>query len=191
MTIIAVYGSSMVKPHELDYTVSYDLGRALAKAGYTVMTGGYAGVMEAISRGAAQEGGHVIGVTSDTIENYRGGQTKPNAWVKEEIRYENLPERVMHLIKEANAYIVMPGGLGTLHELVSVWEMMRVEDLPRRPLICYGQFWADVLSGLRYSPYIRLEMWDFIHFAESEADVLEHLARTFKPEEAKRSDHES
>lgn len=179
MTIIAVYGSSMVKPHEADYIAAYDLGKTLAKANYTVMSGGYAGVMEAISRGAAAEGGHVIGVTSQTIENYREEEIKPNQWLTEEIRYESLHERVMHLVQKAEAYVIMPGGLGTLHEMITVWEMVRVGDLPKRPIICYGQFWADMLSGLRYSRYIHLHLWELLHFAESEQDVLDTLAKHF------------
>ena len=177
MKTIAVYGSSAVQPTETDYNNSYDVGKALGQAGYAVMTGGYAGVMEAASKGAAEVGGHVIGVTTDKIEAYREDETKPNKWLVDEIRHPTLRERLMHLVLEADGYVIMPGGLGTLHELITVWELMRVGDISTRPLICYGEYWRDMLNSLHQSPYIKAEMWDMLIFVDSVDEVLTHLNR--------------
>ena len=68
---ISVFGGSSPKPGDLAYEQAYYLGKLIGEAGYTVLTGGYIGTMEAVSRGAAEAGGHVIGVTCDQIENWR------------------------------------------------------------------------------------------------------------------------
>jgi len=169
---IAVYGSSMVQPGEADYEASYEVGKAIAQAGLTVMTGGYAGVMEAASKGAAEVGGQVIGVTTDAIEVFRGNNLKANQWLVDEIRHPTLRERLTHLVLEADAYVCMPGGLGTLHELVTVWELMRVGDIPIAPLICYGTYWKDMLAQLYTSPYIRTDSWDMLQFVDTPQQVV-------------------
>lgn len=179
--IVAVFGSSAVKPHELDYVAAYDLGKTLAINDYTVMTGGYSGVMEAISRGASQEGGNVIGVTSEAIEAIRDG-IQPNRWVAVEVRHKTLRDRLMYLITEADAYVVMPGGLGTLTEVVLVWELMRVGEISRRPIVCFGDYWGEMLVGLRYSQYIQSQMWDYITFVDTEQELLEALATESTPD---------
>jgi len=172
---IAVYGSSMVQPGEADYIAAYDVGAALALADFAVMTGGYGGIMEAASRGAAEAGGHVIGVTTDVIEALR--QRGANQWVRDEIRHATLRERLMHLVLNADGYVVMPGGLGTLHELVTVWELMRTRDIPTAPVICYGDYWTETLQTLRESPYIRPDSWDMLNIAHSPDAVVDLLKR--------------
>ncbi|HWQ84126.1 MAG TPA: hypothetical protein VN363_06135, partial [Anaerolineales bacterium] len=82
MSNITVFGGSQIQPGMPDYLAAQRLGGLLAMAGHCVLTGGYIGAMEAVSRGAAEAGGHVIGVTCAEIEAWRPG--KANAWVKEE-----------------------------------------------------------------------------------------------------------
>lgn len=152
MKTIAVFGSAMPMPNEPDYQQAYAVGQALSKAGFVVMTGGYSGVMEAASKGAHDANGHVVGVTCGQIETFR--PMRPNAWVKEEIKYPTLDERLRHLVLHADGYVVMPGGLGTLNELIIVWEYMRVGEIPVKPLVCFGKFWQDSLSSFIASPYV-------------------------------------
>lgn len=175
MQTIAVYGSSAVQTHEQDYIDAYQVGKALAQAGYTVMTGGYGGVMEATSKGASEGNGHVIGVTTPAIEAFRNDETRPNQWISEEIRYESLRERVEHLVMQADAYVVMPGGLGTLHELSTVWELVRVGDITNRPIICYGMFWHDVLATLRDNAYVKSDSWDVLQFVNTVDELITSL----------------
>ncbi len=178
MKTIAVYGSSATLPGEKDYEDSLAVGAALAQAGYAVMTGGYAGVMEAASRGAHEAGGHVIGVTTETIENFRGGNLKRNQWVVDEVRHPNLRERLMHLILSADAYVIMPGGLGTLNELVSVWELMRVNEIPQRAIICYGDYWRTMLALMQDSRYIHEDSWSMLQFVDTPAQMIKALSKT-------------
>lgn len=174
MTIIAVFGSSQVQPGSDDYTASEAVGAALARAGFAVMTGGYAGVMGAASKGANEAGGHVIGVTTAQIEAIRPG-ARANAWVHEVIPYPNLQQRMDHLIREADGYVVMPGGVGTLAELVLAWEFMRVGEFPMRPLICYGELWQRTLAAFLDSRYVPTAHQQMIDYADGPDDVIAFL----------------
>ncbi|MFW5709194.1 MAG: LOG family protein [Chloroflexota bacterium] len=183
MKTIAIYGSSIVQADHVHYEAAYQVGRALAAAGYTVMTGGYAGVMEAASKGAAEVGGHVIGVTTEVFTALRGDGAQPNPWVVDEIRHPSLRERLTHLVLEADGYICMPGGMGTLHELITVWELMRVGDIPTRPLLCYGDYWREMLEPIQRSPYARPQAWQMVHFVQTPDDVVTLLHQNISIEE--------
>ena len=89
---ISVFGGSQPKEGSAAYAEAMELGKLLAERGHIVLTGGYIGVMEAISRGAREAGGHVIGVTCEDIEAWR--PIRANAWVMEEIRKKTLVERL-------------------------------------------------------------------------------------------------
>src|SRR5215813_4987164 len=98
---ISVFGGSQPKEGDTAYAEAQELGRLLAQHGRTVLTGGYIGTMEAVSRGASEAGGHVIGVTCEEIENWR--KVAPNRWVKEERRKKTLIERMQALINGSDA----------------------------------------------------------------------------------------
>jgi uncharacterized protein (TIGR00730 family) len=173
---IAVFGSSMVLPESPEYITGVRLGHALGKAGFTVMTGSYQGIMEAVSQGASNAGAHVIGVTSAPIEAIR--RRGPNRWVEQIIPYDTLRDRLLHLVMHADAYVVMPGGLGTFAELLLAWELMRVNDIPPRPLICFADYWESVLAPLRDSPYIREGYWELVQFADTPESITELIVRS-------------
>jgi hypothetical protein len=116
------------------------LGEALAQAGFAVATGGYGGVMEAVSRGASQAGGRVLGVLSGSLAG------KCNQWVTEQITVETWEQRLFRLIAVGDGYVACPGGTGTLVELAVVWEMMNKRILPRKPLVALGDFWRPVVE---------------------------------------------
>lgn len=168
--VIAVFGSSRVPPDSQDYQDAVAVGAALARAGYTVMTGGYAGIMEAASKGANEAGGHVIGVTSGQIQAIR--PIPANQWVKEEINYDKMADRLDYLIRQAAGYVVMPGGVGTLNELVLAWEYMRVKEIPVKPLVCYGTVWERTLAAFIDDAYIPQHHKDMVQVAARVEDVV-------------------
>ncbi len=141
---ITVFGGSQPKPGEPVYQDALRLGQLLAQAGYTVLNGGYIGTMEAVSRGASEAGGHVIGVTCDEIEAWR--PVKANHWVTEEWRYSTLQERMIALIKSADAYLALPGGVGTLAEITLTWNQLITNVLSPRPLILIGPAWQGIVK---------------------------------------------
>ena len=141
---VTVFGGSQPKEDSKAYAEAMELGKLLAQRRHTVLTGGYIGVMEAVSRGAHEAGGHVIGVTCEDIEAWR--PIKANAWVIEEIRKKTLVERLHTLIHESDAALALPGGPGTLTEISLMWNLMTVESLHRRPLILIGDGWQSVFD---------------------------------------------
>lgn len=173
---IAVFGSAKVQENSPLYQDSVTLGRLLAENGHIVLTGGYTGTMEAVSRGAFDAGGHVIGVTCDELERFRGGQANP--WVKEEWKYSSLNERLNALIEGGkDAAIALPGGAGTLAEIIMLWNRMITKGLPRRPLILVGMDWQQVLKTFldAQSPYIDPDAADVLFYAENVHGVLDIL----------------
>jgi uncharacterized protein (TIGR00725 family) len=115
------------------------LGQLIGNDGHTILTGGYIGTMEAGSRGCAEAGGHVIGVTCDEIEAWR--PVKPNRWVQQEIRRTTVKERLLTLIEECDQAIALPGGVGTLAEIAMMWNQMQIQAIPVRPLVLVGEGW--------------------------------------------------
>jgi uncharacterized protein (TIGR00730 family) len=141
---ITVFGGSQPKHGDDEYQQAMRLGALLGSAGFTVLTGGYIGTMEAVSRGVAENGGHVIGVTCDEIEAWRPGRANP--WVQEEMRCKTLRQRLYALIENCDAAIVMPGGIGTLAELSEMWSHLQTGIISPRPLILVGAGWQRVLE---------------------------------------------
>jgi uncharacterized protein (TIGR00725 family) len=138
--VISVFGGSRCCEPEKSYLLALELGEALAKAGFAVATGGYAGTMEAVSRGAAGAGGHVIGVISSFFPD------KANRWVKETIVVPKWEDRLLRLIALGSGYVVCPGSTGTLVELAAAWEMTQKRVIPPKPLVALGTFWQPVVA---------------------------------------------
>ena len=172
---ISVFGGAQPRPDSPEYEEARLLGELLAQRGHTVLTGGYIGVMEAVSRGAHEAGGHVIGVTCEDIESWR--KVSKNQWVKEEWRRKTLLDRMQAIIEGCDAAIAMPGGLGTLAEISVMWNLMAVESLPRRPLILVGQGWQATLDQFfsSFESYMPFQQRDSLSFAEDVHDVVKKL----------------
>ncbi len=145
---ITVYGASRPAPGDQEYETGVHLGRSLAEAGHTVITGGYGGVMEAVCRGAREVGGHTIGVTTPSAFPDRAGA---NAWVVEEILTPDLPTRIKTLLDLADAAIALPGSLGTFTEIALTWNVNYVAKLSGgrpTPLLAVGPMWARLVPEL-------------------------------------------
>jgi len=143
---ITIFGGSSPKPGEPAYEDGIQLGSHLGKGGFTVLTGGYIGIMEAVSRGAAEAGGHVIGITCEEIEGWR--PVGPNPWVMEEIRFPSLRQRLFALVEMCDAAIALPGGIGTLAEISMMWTHLDIGAIPRKPLILVGSSWQETIKQL-------------------------------------------
>ena len=106
--IVTVFGSSRPREGEPDYEEARVLGRALAKHGFAVCSGGYGGVMEAVSRGAKEAGGKTYGVTAEFFTAAR-----PNSWIDTEVRMKTWEERLFELIRMADGFVACKGGTGS------------------------------------------------------------------------------
>jgi uncharacterized protein (TIGR00725 family) len=142
---VAIFGGASQQDGGASYDDAYRLGRLLAQAGHVVLTGGYVGTMEAASRGAAEAGGHVIGVTCTEVETWRN--VRANAWVLEERHFDTLHERLLALIDGCDAAVALPGGVGTLLEIAMMWNRMIVAAIPRKPLILVGAGWQRSMDA--------------------------------------------
>ena len=163
---ISVFGGSQPKEGDTAYAEAQELGKLLAERGHTVLTGGYIGTMEAVSRGAHEAGGHVIGVTCIDIENWR--KVGANRWVKEERRMKTLNERLQGLIEGCDAALALPGGPGTLTEISLMWNLMIVESLHRRPLILIGDGWQSIFDQvfMYLDKYTSAQQREILSFAK-------------------------
>ncbi|MDD5097460.1 MAG: LOG family protein [Candidatus Omnitrophica bacterium] len=128
------------------------LGKLLAQEGATVMSGGFGGTMEDISRGAKSVGGKTIGVTWYKWEKpiYKNA----NAFIDEEIVADTLFERIDIMLKKADVFIVLPGGTGTLLELSAVLEHLNKGLIDPKPIIMLGDFWKPALACLKKEPVL-------------------------------------
>lgn len=153
MNVVTVFGSSLPSEQTPAYRDALSLGRALAAQGLAVCNGGYGGLMEASARGAAEAGGHTIGVTCQLWPR------RANPWIREEVRTGTFPERIMTLIARGDAYVVLPGGTGTLAELALAWELMNKSVLAatvggKKPLLLIGSYWQPVIDCLNQEPHL-------------------------------------
>jgi uncharacterized protein (TIGR00725 family) len=142
-TNVAVFGSS--EPPEGDplYEEARRVGYLLARAGFAVVSGGYAGVMEGASRGAREAGGAAIGVTSKDL-----GRGSGNKYLSVEHSEADLFERTRRLIAISSAYIILRGKAGTLAEATFLWALHRAGLLNGKPIVLLGPFWRGFVEDL-------------------------------------------
>jgi len=183
--IITVFGSSRPQPGDKQYTEAHMLGTALAEYGFVVCSGGYGGVMEAVSRGAKEAGGSTVGITA------RFFRTRANAWVDEEIRVSTWQDRLFELIKRGHGYVTCPGGTGTLVELAVVWEMLNKGVMKKKPIAVFGDFWRPIIERVRQAELAHQSRWGereerLIQLASSPQDAAEHLSRHFSTKSSPR-----
>ena len=174
---ITVFGGAQPKEGTAAYEEARELGALLAQSGHTVLTGGYMGTMEAVSRGASENGGHVIGVTCEDIEAWRN--TKANQWVKEERKFKTLVDRMMELIQVNDGAIALSGGVGTLAEITLMWNLLIVEALPPRPLILVGSGWQSTFDQFfkEFQTYMPIRQQELIYFAEDVKTAVKLLTK--------------
>lgn len=174
--ILTVFGGSSPQPGSPVYESCRHLGKIAAQAGWTVATGGYMGVMEAISRGAAENGGHVIGVTCDELNNLR--PSGANEWVTEVRNFPSLKDRLWHLVEICDGAIAMPGGIGTLAEITVMWNSIGINSIPPKPLILVGDGWSNIINTLNkeQSSYMRADDLKWIHFSSDAISAFNQIA---------------
>ena len=166
--IITIFGTSNAKPGDEIFNLAYELGRLCAQAGFTIANGGYGGTMLAAAKGAKQLGGKTIGVTCSAF-----GRKGPNEFITENIITENLAQRVAKLIEIGDAYVVLPGGTGTLLELADIWELTNKGFVnPPKPIILLTDFFRPLLDIIAADDKNSVKL---ITIARTPAQVIEIL----------------
>lgn len=181
MKTITIFGSSLPSEGSAAYEEGRRLGRLLAERGFAVCNGGYRGLMEASARGAREAGGHTVGITCALWP------AAANPWIVEEVRAASFMERLSSLIERGDAYVVLPGGTGTLAELALVWEMMNKSALAktvggRKPLLAMAPYWQPVIDCLRQEGDLnsahagwRAPAMEIVTLVQRPEEVLQHL----------------
>jgi uncharacterized protein (TIGR00725 family) len=171
MRTVAVIGSARLSPPDPRCGPAEQLGAAIAAQGWTVMTGGYGGLMEVTSRAAAQAGGRVIGLPM------RGwSHLTPNRW-NHELRWsDTYPERLAHLLS-ADAMVAVDGGIGTLSEAAIAWAVLQTEPVAAE-LIFLGAGWPEVLRS--FADHLVIDDRDlaYVTVCPDPQQAIAHIARS-------------
>ncbi|HEX5204035.1 TIGR00730 family Rossman fold protein [Paractinoplanes rhizophilus] len=142
---VSVFGSARSKPDSVECEMAADLGAALAEAGYAVITGGGPGVMEAANRGATEAGGMSVGLGIELP--FEQGL---NDWVDVGIDFRYFFVRKTMFVKYAQAFVVLPGGFGTLDELFEAITLVQTKKVTRFPVILMGaEYWSGLLDWIK------------------------------------------
>ena len=147
---VSVFGSTTCSPQNRYYKEARKMGQLLAKAGYTVITGGGPGIMEAANRGAFEMGGDSVGLNIQLPEGQR-----VNKYVKKPIGFNYFFTRKVMFSFASQAYIFFPGGFGTLDEFFEMVMLLQTKKLPRRvPIIAVGKdYWQPLFNWLEKEVY--------------------------------------
>ena len=142
---VSVFGSARSKPDSPECELAADLGAALAEAGYAVITGGGPGVMEAANRGATEAGGMSVGLGIELP--FEQGL---NDWVDVGIDFRYFFVRKTMFVKYAQAFVVLPGGFGTLDELFEAVTLVQTKKVTRFPVILMGTaYWSGLIDWIK------------------------------------------
>jgi hypothetical protein len=142
---VSIFGSSRIKPDKKYYKLAEEIAYLLAKAGYAIITGSGSGMMEAANKGAKRARGHSIGLNIQIPS-----EQKANKYVDTLLDFRYFFVRKVMFVKYAKAFVIMPGGYGTLDEFTEALNLIQTERIPRFPIILFGQeYWQGFLDWLR------------------------------------------
>jgi len=169
--ITTIFGSSLPQRGSREYATAYECGKQLAGIGMTVCNGGYGGTMEASAKGAREAGGKTLGVTVSTWSR------SANAWIQEEVKTASLLERLTKLVELGSAYVVLPGGSGTLLELACVLEMINKGIIGRKPILLVGDYWDGLVETLHNEPGLagRADCTHLLHKVRDAEELAAYL----------------
>jgi len=180
--IITIFGGSKCRENDPEYAEALRVGALLADAGFTICTGGYAGIMEAASRGAHERGGRVIGITMNQFKS------EPNRYLTEKFPSAHFYERLQRLITRSVGYVALRGGMGTVTEISLVWNKMQTHVLEPRPLVLLGDCWPPVVQAWQRTLAVTDADVDILRFAtspeEAVAIIIEESAKVSIDESA-------
>jgi uncharacterized protein (TIGR00730 family) len=180
---VSVFGSARTKRDDPNYVFAESIGRALSDAGYSVVTGGGPGMMEAVNKGAYQGKSLSVGLNIDLP-----AQEPVNRYQDISLRFRHFFTRKVMFVKYAAAYVVLPGGYGTLAEFVEVLALIQTGKTRHIPIILVNEpFWRPLLQWFNNTLLIEhmiddsdLALWTF---AESPEEVIKKIQAFYKDKE--------
>ncbi len=180
---VTIYGSARLKPQDDLYSQTTEIARRLGELGFSIITGGGPGIMEAANKGAAEAGVKSVGLNIELpIE-----QTC-NAYATKIVTFKHFFVRKVMLVKYAIAFIIMPGGLGTMDELTEVLTLIQTHKIRPFPVILYdSKFWKGFLEWLRGTVltrgFVSEEDFDLLRICDDPTNVIETVQKWYIKQE--------
>ncbi|RKY30083.1 MAG: TIGR00730 family Rossman fold protein [Candidatus Omnitrophota bacterium] len=142
---VTVWGSARVKEGDEWYEKAVEVGKLLVENGYTVITGGGPGIMEAANKGATLAGGNSIGLNIELPH-----EQKPNPYIKTLISFRYFFTRKVMFVKYAKAFVIFPGGFGTLDEFTEAITLIQTERIHKFPVILFDRnYWSGLIEWMK------------------------------------------
>ena len=175
--IVTIFGGSKCGPESEEYREAKDLGSRLAKAGFTICTGGYLGIMEAASRGAREQGGRVFGIVMNQF------RSEPNRYLTDKVATDHFYDRLQNLITRSVGFVALRGGMGTVTEISLVWNKLQTGILEPRPLVLLGDCWKQVVDCWKENLVVSAKDISLLQFAadaEAAAQIITERSAAVK-----------
>lgn len=178
---VTVFGSARLLEGDPHYDLAYKLGSGLATAGFSVMTGGGPGLMEAANRGAKAAGGYSMGCNIRLPH-----EQMPNPYLDSYVLFEHFFVRKVMLVKYSCAFVVMPGGFGTLDEAFEIAILIQTRKLSKFPIVLMGEaFWQPLRHFIREKMVgmnlINEEDLGIVKITDSVAEAIDWIRNGMKP----------
>ena len=143
---VTVFGSARTRPGESAYKQAEEIGRELALAGHTVITGGGPGLMEAVNKGALEAGGRSVGIAIEVPH-----EDKPNPYLTTTLSFRYFFVRKVMFVKYSRAFVFLPGGFGTLDEMFEILTLIQTGKIPSCPVVLFGDddYWDGLIDWTR------------------------------------------
>jgi len=176
---ISIYGSARLSPDDPLYAQTEEIAKKLGELGFNIITGGGPGVMEAANRGAAEAGVKSVGLNIELpVEQVC------NAYATKVITFKHFFVRKVMLVKYATAFVIMPGGIGTLDELTEILTLMQTGKIKPFPIILYdSKFWKGFLEWLRSvilsHGFVSEEDFDLLRICDDPESVIEAVQKWY------------
>jgi uncharacterized protein (TIGR00730 family) len=184
---VSIFGSARVKPHTPEYELAVNLAQKIANKGFSVITGGGPGIMEAANKGARQVGRPSCGLTIELPF-----ETGANSFVDTpfHLHFRYFFVRKVMFVRYAKAFVALPGGYGTLDELFEALTLIQTQKIKSFPIYLVGKsYWQGLLDWIKNTMvahnYLSLIELDLIHVTDDLDEVAEGIARAYTSNEAK------
>jgi len=180
---VSIYGSARIGPDDELYKQVEEIAQRLGDAGFTIITGGGPGVMEAANKGAFRVGVASVGLNIQLPE-----EQAPNVYTTQSITFRHFFVRKVMLVKYATAFIIMPGGLGTLDELTEILTLMQTHKIRPFPVVLFNSnYWKGFLDWLHTSVltegFISEEDVSLLRVCDETDDVIETVCQWYEKQE--------
>ncbi len=176
---ITVFGSARFKEDHVYYKKAMEIGKAIAEIGFTTMTGGGPGIMEAANRGAFENGGVSIGCNIILPH-----EQQENKYLTKSVTFEHFFVRKTILIKYSYAFIIMPGGFGTMDEFYEILTLVQTKSVTQFPVVLFGRdYFSRLIKNIQLMAEegtISREDMDLVLLTDSVTETMEHIAKYIK-----------